>query len=299
MNWDDAKLFLTIARAGSVRRAAGPMDLHHSTVLRRLDALERQLSVRLFDRGRSYALTAAGEALRMHAEAAEAALAAAQAALSEGDARIAGAVRIAAPEPIASRLLIPALPAWIARYPDLAVSVVAAPDGAATPAAEADVRVRIAAGPRGDELDHAVGPCAEAAYAAEHWAATLGDVSDPSLCRLIGRLDRDGPAGSEGAAYPAWAEAHGLGGARVRHAVDGLAAAAAAAQAGLGVAALPCLLGDALPGLVRVREPWPIGEARVCAPADRRASARVQAAQRFCRETLEAARPALAGRPAG
>ncbi|MEM8914787.1 MAG: LysR family transcriptional regulator, partial [Pseudomonadota bacterium] len=40
MNWDDVKVFLAIARSGSVRGAANALSVSHSTVLRRLDALE-------------------------------------------------------------------------------------------------------------------------------------------------------------------------------------------------------------------------------------------------------------------
>ncbi|MEO1331241.1 MAG: LysR family transcriptional regulator [Pseudomonadota bacterium] len=287
MNWDDAKLFLTIARSGSVRRAAPPLGLHHSTVLRRLDALERQLAVRLFERGRSYALTPAGEALRAHAEAAETALSAATAAVSRGDARIAGPIRIAAPAPVLERLLAPALSPWRARYPDLEPRLIPLDPGEEDPAAEVSVRVGHA--PRDGEFDQPAGLWFEAAYAARPDRA---ERLDPAASGLI----VDPPSDGSELSRPPWAELQGFGAAPLAAAARGSSARAALAAAGLGVAALPCILGDGLPELVRVRGPWPAGELRVAAPVRLRGAARVQAAIRFCAAALKAGAPALQGR---
>ena len=50
MNWDDVRHFLAVARCGSLSAAAKRLAVNHSTVARRVDNLERQLGVRLFDR---------------------------------------------------------------------------------------------------------------------------------------------------------------------------------------------------------------------------------------------------------
>ncbi|MBE7379888.1 MAG: LysR family transcriptional regulator [Leptolyngbya sp. SIO1E4] len=49
MNWNDLRVFLALARSGSVRSAAIRLAVSHSTVVRRVDALEKSLGVRLFE----------------------------------------------------------------------------------------------------------------------------------------------------------------------------------------------------------------------------------------------------------
>jgi DNA-binding transcriptional LysR family regulator len=59
--WDDLRLVAAIGEAYSLNGAAKILDLNHSTVFRRLVALEDALGVRLFERGRAgYSSTAAG-----------------------------------------------------------------------------------------------------------------------------------------------------------------------------------------------------------------------------------------------
>ena len=63
-NWDDARIFLAIARAGTLSGAADKMNMGIATVSRRLDRLEQSLKVPLFSRHQSgYRLTDDGEAL--------------------------------------------------------------------------------------------------------------------------------------------------------------------------------------------------------------------------------------------
>ena len=50
MNWDDLRVFLAVARSGSISSGAKLLDLQHSTVSRRMRKLEQDLGVRLFDK---------------------------------------------------------------------------------------------------------------------------------------------------------------------------------------------------------------------------------------------------------
>jgi len=62
MNWDDLKTFLAVADAGNLAGAAIRLRRNHSTVFRRLNALEEDLNARLFDRlSTGYVLTPVGE----------------------------------------------------------------------------------------------------------------------------------------------------------------------------------------------------------------------------------------------
>lgn len=62
LDWDDYRLVLAVGRAGSLNGAAKLLRISHPTVFRRVNAIERKLGVRLFERARDgYSLTAAGE----------------------------------------------------------------------------------------------------------------------------------------------------------------------------------------------------------------------------------------------
>lgn len=72
MDWNDVRHFLALARTGSVRAAGASLGVSHSTVARRVEALEAQLGTRLFDRHRDgYLLTAEGRQMLPSAERVE------------------------------------------------------------------------------------------------------------------------------------------------------------------------------------------------------------------------------------
>ena len=63
-DWSDIHFAFQVARLGTLSAAAEVLDVHHSTVLRRIDALEQRLNTRLFHRhARGYSLTDAGQLL--------------------------------------------------------------------------------------------------------------------------------------------------------------------------------------------------------------------------------------------
>src|SRR5262249_27810821 len=68
-NWDDLRYVLELSRRGRLAAAARALQVDHTTVARRVAALENTLNTRLFDRTpRGYVLTKAGTALLAHAE---------------------------------------------------------------------------------------------------------------------------------------------------------------------------------------------------------------------------------------
>src|SRR5687768_8187962 len=70
IDWDDLRVALAVADAGSLAGAARALNVNHTTALRRLDALEARLNTRLFERQRGgYLPTEAGELLAQEARA--------------------------------------------------------------------------------------------------------------------------------------------------------------------------------------------------------------------------------------
>jgi len=71
-NWDEIRTAFQVARVGTVSGAADALGVHHATVIRHIDALEKRLGVRLFQRhARGYTATEAGEDLMQVASATE------------------------------------------------------------------------------------------------------------------------------------------------------------------------------------------------------------------------------------
>ncbi len=71
-NWDEVRTAFQVARMGTVSGAAEVLGVHHATVIRHIDALEKHLGVKLFQRhARGYTPTEAGTDLLRVAQATE------------------------------------------------------------------------------------------------------------------------------------------------------------------------------------------------------------------------------------
>ena len=126
-DWNDLVFFLELARQGRLAPAARRLKVDNATVSRRIADLERMLDAKLFDRDASgFRLTEAGARLLPQAEAMEA-QALGIASHSPRGAALAGRVRIAMMEGIASQYIACRLPALAQRAPDLVVELVTSP----------------------------------------------------------------------------------------------------------------------------------------------------------------------------
>lgn len=124
MDWDDLQVFLAVARAGRVSAAAKRLGVEHTTVSRRLAALETGLGVRLFDRtAAGYVLTPQGDNVLSSAETMEAAAIAVMARAREKSAAAGGRVRLALPPEFASHWLAPKLAAFRKLHPRIELQV--------------------------------------------------------------------------------------------------------------------------------------------------------------------------------
>src|ERR1051325_9614796 len=86
IDWDQVRVFLAVARAGQLAGAAARLGLDVSTVSRRIDRIEAELGVHLFDRTREGTVaTAAAEAMLPAAEDMERGLAQFAAAVDAGE----------------------------------------------------------------------------------------------------------------------------------------------------------------------------------------------------------------------
>lgn len=71
-NWDEIRTAFQVARLGTVSGAAEVLGVHHATVIRHIDALEKRLGTKLFQRhARGYTATEAGRDLLSVAQTTE------------------------------------------------------------------------------------------------------------------------------------------------------------------------------------------------------------------------------------
>jgi DNA-binding transcriptional LysR family regulator len=143
MDWDDMRVFLAVARAGSVAAAARELEVEHSTVGRRIGRLEADVGAPLFYRTRGgYQLTPQGESARIGAEAMERAALGFGGRLREGAGDLSGRVRVAMLDEFASHWLMLQLPAFHARYPNIELQVLVGIAPLDLSRGEADLAVR-------------------------------------------------------------------------------------------------------------------------------------------------------------
>jgi DNA-binding transcriptional LysR family regulator len=124
VDWDNLQVFLNIARTGRVSAAARRLGVEHTTVSRRLEALERELGVPLFYRTTTgYLLTSHGKNVVTNAEAMERAAVSVAARAREGSGVIAGRVRLALAPEFASHWLSPQLKTFRQMHPQIELQV--------------------------------------------------------------------------------------------------------------------------------------------------------------------------------
>lgn len=144
--WDDMKVFLAVAREASLSGAGRVLKMDPATVGRRIARFEAALETPLFVKSpQGYALSAAGDRLLVHAEAAEQAMRAGTEALSGPSDTMSGQIRIGAPDGSANYIL-PQVCAQISEEnPDLDIQIVALPRVINLSRREADMAVTVSA----------------------------------------------------------------------------------------------------------------------------------------------------------
>lgn len=142
--WSDLRFFLAVARAGKLTLAARQLAVEHSTVSRRIVALEATLGAKLFDRHPSgYVLTAHGERLFASAEAMETLASAAQQEIGGADLGVSGTVRIGAPDGFGTSFLATRLGRLAAQHPALEIQFLAMPRLFNLTKREADIAISL------------------------------------------------------------------------------------------------------------------------------------------------------------
>ncbi|NUP07495.1 MAG: LysR family transcriptional regulator [Polyangiaceae bacterium] len=243
--------FLALARTGSVRAAGASLGVSHSTVARRVEALEARLGVKLFDRHRDgYLLTDAGGEMVPGAERVEHEISALERGLVGQDARLEGPVRVTCTDPFMARMLIVALAPLCERHPAIEIELDADAKNLDLSKREADVAVRALAR-NASPPEHLIGrrlaPIVLCNYVATAHIGTLDPEVGGQRVRWLGsgfrRVIEELVASSSYPDVPIWG------------AFQSMEVLIQAAHAGLGLVMLPTYACDPDPGLQRLAKP--------------------------------------------
>lgn len=244
MDWDDIRVFVVLARSGSVRSASTKLSVSHSTVGRRIDRLERSLSVKLFNRlPDGYSLTAEGERFLIRAERVEADVHELELDMESRDARLSGWIRVTMPGILASHLLMPAFASFRERYPDIDIEILPSYQFVDLGRRDADVAVRFDNRPP----EHLVGirlPIFRSSVYASPTYLEQHMVSGLENANWIGWRDQ--------VLYPKWSQQTAFATLPARWNVADPLIQLKGAESGLGIAMLPCFMGEQSPRLMRV-----------------------------------------------
>ncbi|MFT8246740.1 LysR family transcriptional regulator [Roseomonas sp. BN140053] len=291
--WDDFRLINAVAETRNLPAAALRLGINHSTVFRRLRQIEALLGLALFERHRSgYALTAAGEEVAALAARVDGDITAVTRRLAGQAPAPAGELRVATSDSLLCHLLFPMLARFRAQYPGIRLDVVVGNAALNLSRRDADVAIRATDAPP----DTLVGRrAARIAWALYGRAADLPEDATPQ----------------DHAATASWVSlGDELGGLKVvrflaRHVApervvlraNTVLGLAGAVEAGIGVAHLPCFLGDARPALRRLSPPEPdfAAELWLLTHPDLRHAPRVRALLDFLAAEIAAQRSLLEG----
>jgi len=174
MNWDDVKYFLAVARKGSISAGAKQLGIQHSTLSRRLRALEDKMGTELIERKKSgYQLTQAGLQLQQAALKMELEMLSVEANLSGMQEELQGELKISAINNMASGILMPIFASFAEQYPKITLHLMVTNKNISLAEREADIVIRLS----NDPLDTLIGKrlvtVASAAYASRDYLKRL------------------------------------------------------------------------------------------------------------------------------
>ncbi len=291
MDWEDIRIFRAVMRNGTVRRAARSLGVHHSTVSRRIDNLEKSVGTRLFDRlPEGYAPTSAGEELAVAAHGFADELNDVARHIAGRDDDLHGKLAVTIAEPLAVRAFAPRLPQFAARHPGLELEIIASYEQLDMARREADVAVRMHNDPPEALVGRKLFPYHTSIYASPAYLASHDIALDPASACWIGWGDNMTP-------FPEWAQDTEYAEVPAWGTFANINMQLELARAGMGLTMLPCFIADGVDGLVRATSapPKPSRDIWILTHNDLRRTARVRAFMDFAEEVLRPLKPLFFG----
>lgn len=294
MDWENLKFFLAVAREGTLAGAGRSLNVKHSTVLRRIALLEDELGLKLFDRHPTgYMLTSAGREMLETAAQVDDELVTMERRLSGRDLRLSGTVRLAA-----LGVLVPwisnALAEFRSLHPGIRVEVAISPATVSLARHEADIAIRVSRNPPESLVGRRIATLVHGVYAAESHPAANAAKPDLSIQDWITYSD-----GRNDLPQAQWVVAN-IPPEQIVLRSNHTGMVVSACRAGLGLAVLPCYLGDAEPGLRRLKTIAGLGqEMWILTHGDLKRTPRIRALMDFLAKELSRYRDLIEGKAGG
>ena len=250
MNWDDLRYVLAVADHGSVASAARRLGVNHTTVLRRLHAFEEAKKIRLFERlSTGYVLTAEGEQLIAAARSIDDTVAALERRIAGRELKLEGVIRVTTTDTFMISVLPRHLASFRERHPRIAIELALTNSRLNLTKRDADVAIRPARELPAPLIGERVCDVGFAVYGAESYLD-----GRPADIFAAGHAWLGGDEMLANAPVVRWMSRQ-VPSARIAFRADSFVALHHAAAAGLGLATLPCCLGDQDPALRRLEGP--------------------------------------------
>jgi DNA-binding transcriptional LysR family regulator len=294
MNRDDVRYFLAVRAARSIKGAARALKVDHTTVSRRLAALEISLGATLFERTPDGLLeTDVGRAIAPFAERLEIVAAEVEEAAHAASESLTGPVRIATTPLVADHLLVPALPGLRQRFPQIQFELYSGVASVDMPRREADIAIRVhpPGKPPGEDslLTRKAAKFGYALYAAQSYVDTYGPPKRP-----IRSLRGHHLVGNGHPVLMAW-NTQLEDPAEVPMTVFPFMSNFAAIVGGLGLGIIACVAGDPHPGLIRISDVIGQWDLWVVTNREARNNPRVRSVKDALLELLDASADKLSG----
>lgn len=293
LSWDDFRLVRAICDSGSLTGAAEALGVNHSTVFRRLAALEDLLGVKLFDRHRSgYIPTPPGEEMLAISERwADDVSALGRMLMGCGDAP-AGELRITTNDTLLMHMLMPIFAGFRETYPRIRLEILLSNQLLNLSRRDADIAIRATDNPPETLVGRRLATLAWALYGRR---SDFGD-EPVGIDDLTGRnwvLMNDHFASMKAVRYVTETVPQE----RIAYRVNSVLGLSEAVQAGIGIGPLPCFIADTQPSLRRLMPPnsdfatslW------LLTHADLRRSVRVRAFLDYAAAAISRLQPLLEG----
>lgn len=261
VHWDDVRIFLRCAEAGSFRKAADILSLNASTVARRIEGFERRLGYQLFSRlNEGLAITAEGRTLIDAARSMERSFFDLSRRMEAPRAEHRGAVRISITEGLGTFWVTPMLVGFTRLYPNLVVDLNCTIESADVLKLEADLSIQFTRPQQDAQKLVRLGRLHNVPFASPVYVDRYGLPKSKAEMRDHRIVDQVGRQLEEGA----WARHLGLDNVEGIVGIRSNASSAVfyAVEKGAGIGALPsyasALGADLIPVDIKVHQPMDI-----------------------------------------
>lgn len=171
-NWENLRVFITIAEMPSTRKAAQHLNISHSTVARKIQQLEQDFNTSLCIRvADGYRLTASGHQLFEALQPVAKKISLIQQKFSEGRNDLAGSIKLTLPYLLATRVLFADILQFQELYPQIQLQILATDSLVDLNSGQADLAIRFTNSPPPDLIGRKAGAVYQAAYATPEYLA--------------------------------------------------------------------------------------------------------------------------------